>query len=135
MLSEGWSVEAGTIPVHKVLIVGGGAGGLELAVMLGRKLDRRRASVTLIDVNLSHVWKPLLHEVAAGVLDATHDEVSYAAQARWHGFRFVRGRMASLDRRRRHITLASWVGRFSGIETPSVDMPYDTLIIAVGSVG
>jgi len=51
----------------KVLVVGGGAGGLELACKLGRKWGAER--VALVDAKLFHIWKPSLHEVAAGTLD------------------------------------------------------------------
>src|SRR5690242_4992406 len=85
--------------LHRVVIVGGGAGGLELATRLGETLGRKqRASVTLVDRNLTHVWKPLLHEVASGSLDPAKDSVEYLAQARWHGFRFRVGAMDGLDR-------------------------------------
>jgi NADH dehydrogenase FAD-containing subunit len=53
-------------PRHRVVIVGGGAGGLELATRLGDTLGRRRqADITLIDCKRTHVWKPKLHEIAA----------------------------------------------------------------------
>lgn len=120
---------------HRIVIVGGGAGGLELATMLGRSLPSSQAQVTLIDSGLTHIWKPLLHEMAAGVLDADREGLSFAAQARWHRFRFVCGRMEGLDRQRRVVKLASWVGKISRIETPPAQIPYDTLVIAIGSVG
>ena len=120
---------------HRILVVGGGAGGLELATALGRKLRRPLAEVTLVDCSLTHIWKPLLHEVAAGVLDAGREALSYAAQARWNHFRFVAGRMTGLDRQRRVIKLAAWQGRTSKVETPAAEIGYDTLIVAVGSVG
>ena len=64
-----------------ILIIGGGAGGLELATQLGDKLGRRnRAQITLVDRNSTHLWKPLLHEVATGALDAGIDALSYRAQ-------------------------------------------------------
>ena len=51
-------------------MVGGGAAGLELVTRLGDRLGRRRrASVTLVEGALTHIWKPLLHEVAAGGMD------------------------------------------------------------------
>ena len=120
---------------HRIVIVGGGAGGLELATTLGRSVSRNDAEVILVDAHLSHVWKPLLHEVAAGALDAARDELSYAAQARWHGFHFICGRMEGLDRHRRQIKLAPWVGQYSGVTTPAVELAYDTLVMAVGSIG
>ena len=50
-----------------IVVVGGGAGGLELATSLGRKLGKKnKARITLVDRNRTHLWKPLLHEVATG---------------------------------------------------------------------
>ena len=72
---------------HKIVVVGGGAGGLELATQLGNQFKGSdNASVTLVDGNLTHIWKPLLHEVAAGSLNATADELNYLAQAKWNHF-------------------------------------------------
>jgi NADH:ubiquinone reductase (H+-translocating) len=121
--------------MHRVVIVGGGAGGLELATRLGKTLGRSgRAKITLVDGNLTHIWKPLLHEVAAGSLDAANDELSYLAQAKWNHFDFVYGRMAGLDRRRHVIQLAGWKGKYAPDDVPSTEVRYDTLVLAVGSV-
>ncbi len=61
----------------RIVIVGGGAGGLELATRLGKKLGRKKkAEILLIDKNQMHLWKPLLHEVATGTLDYEVDSVS-----------------------------------------------------------
>jgi len=76
-----------TTPLKKIVIVGGGAGGLELATQLGKKLGRgKKAKITLVDRNHSHLWKPLLHEVATGSLDEGVDALSYLAHARNHDF-------------------------------------------------
>jgi NADH dehydrogenase len=81
------------------VIVGGGAGGLELATRLGDSMGkRRRASVTLIDRHRSHVWKPKLHEIAAGSMDLDEHDLNYLAQAHWHHFKFRAGEMVGLDR-------------------------------------
>ena len=84
---------------HRIVIVGGGAGGLELATRLGKTLGKRgTASIMLVDANLTHIWKPLLHEVAAGSLNSSEDELNYVAQAKWNHFEFQLGRMSGLDR-------------------------------------
>src|SRR4051794_22531634 len=94
--------------LHRVVVVGGGAGGLELVTRLGDKLGRRkRADVTLIDCNRTHLWKPLLHEVAAGSMDLGVHELDYLAQAHWHHFRFRIGEMIGLDRASREVRLAA----------------------------
>src|SRR5258705_12781399 len=85
--------------MHRVLIVGGGAGGLELATRLGDTLGKReKASISLLDKNRVHVWKPHLHEVASRTLDVDVDSGEYAAHARAHHYRFRIGAKAALDR-------------------------------------
>src|SRR5438270_12273740 len=93
---------------HRIVVVGGGAGGLELATRLGDKLGRpRRAHITLVDRSRTHLWKPLLHEVAAGSMDIHAHQLDYLAQARWHRFTFMLGALAGLDRHARHIEIAA----------------------------
>lgn len=122
--------------MHEIVIVGGGAGGLELATRLGDKLGRKqRARITLIDSSPSHIWKPLLYEVAAGSLDSYAERLEYLAQGHWHGFTFRLGRMDGLDRARRQVSVAPTLDD-EGVEViPRRNFRYDTLIIAVGSVG
>ena len=120
--------------LHHIIIVGGGAGGLELATRLGRKFGKKgKAKVTMVDCELTHVWKPLLHEVAAGTLNSYEDEVSYPALAYKNHFIFRIGRMDNLDRERKEISLAPTLDK-NGIEyIPRRTYKYDTLIFAVGS--
>src|SRR5215470_13699111 len=94
--------------LHRIVVVGGGAGGLELVTRLGDKLGRReRADVSLIEKARTHLWKPLLHEVAAGSMDVSRHELDYLAQAWWHGFRYRFGEMVGLDRTKRLVHLAA----------------------------
>ena len=119
---------------HRIVIVGGGAGGLELATRLGRKFGRRgTAEVTLIDSKRTHIWKPKLHEIAAGSMDIGDHEVAYLAQAHWHGFRFRIGQMTGLDRRTREVHVAPFMDEDGKEVSPARSFPYDTLVIAVGS--
>ena len=126
---------AGIAMPHHIVIVGGGAGGLILATKLGDRLGRRgKARVTLVDCVLTHVWKPLLHEVAAGTLQAAADGLDYLVHARRHHFTFELGRMTGLDRRAREILLEP-VHDASGAEiVPAQRLGYDTLVLAVGSM-
>src|SRR5260370_10043989 len=85
--------------LHRIVVVGGGAAGLELVTRLGNRLGRRaRASVTLVESARTHLWKPLLHAVAAGSLDPGEYEVNYLAQAHWHRFRHRLGEVVRLHR-------------------------------------
>jgi NADH:ubiquinone reductase (H+-translocating) len=122
-------------PAPRIVIVGGGAGGLVLATRLGDRLGRRgRARITLVDCALTHIWKPLLHEVAAGTLSVETDGIDYFAHAPSHGFSFELGRMCGLDRARREIILDP-VSDAGGTElVPGRRLGYDLLVIAVGSV-
>ena len=88
-----------TQDLHHIIIVGGGAGGLELATKLGIKFGKKgKAQITLVDSQLTHLWKPLLHEVAAGTLNSYEDEVSYLALAHKNHFMFRLGTMDTLNR-------------------------------------
>ncbi len=119
---------------HRIVIVGGGAGGLELATRLGRKLGKSGAArIILVDANLTHIWKPLLHEVAAGSLNSSEDELNYVAQAKWNHFEFQLGRMSGLDRTSKSITLAPTLDDDGQVLMPERRITYDSLVIAVGS--
>lgn len=119
---------------HKVVIIGGGAGGLELAARLGNKLGKKnKAEVTLVDCTLTHIWKPLLHEVAAGTLNSYEDELSYLALGHKNHFKYRLGRMDALDRQKQEISLAPTLDNDGNEYIPRRTFTYDTLIFAVGS--
>ncbi len=119
---------------HRIVIVGGGAGGLPLAAALGDKLGRRGdAAITLVDRGETHVWKPLLHEVAAGRMNAAAHDVDYLAVAYWHRFRFRQGAVEGLNRARRELRLGSVDDDDGKQILPERIVPYDTLIFCVGS--
>jgi NADH dehydrogenase len=120
--------------MKKIVIVGGGAGGLELATKLGDTLGRRKeAEIHLVDTNNTHLWKPLLHEVATGSLDSGIDEVSYRAQAFNHHFKFHLGHMSDLNRDSKNIILAAMLDENNDQVLPERSLQYDNLVLAVGS--
>jgi NADH:ubiquinone reductase (H+-translocating) len=123
------------VPFHEIVIVGGGAAGLELATGLGHTLVRhKRARITLVDKARAHLWKPLLHSVAAGSLDFDEHALDYLAQAHWHDFGYRFGEVIGLDRARKQIQLAATHDE-EGVEiTPPRSLHYDTLVIAIGSI-
>jgi NADH:ubiquinone reductase (H+-translocating) len=121
--------------LHEIVIVGGGAAGLELATGLGNTLARRkRARITLVDKARAHLWKPLLHSVAAGSLDFDEHALDYLAQAHWHHFGYRFGEVDGLERTRRQIHLAATYDQDGVQITPQRWLHYDTLVIAIGSI-
>ena len=121
--------------LHHIVIVGGGAGGLELATKLGHSLGRKgKAQITLIDQSKTHVWKPLLHEIAAGSMNPERHELVYFAQAHWHHFEFRLGSMDRLNREKKEISIAPNYDEDGYEVIPRRTFNYDTLVIAVGSM-
>lgn len=116
------------------MIVGGGAGGLELATKLGNTLGKKKiAEVILIDAKKTHVWKPLLHEIAAGSLNPDKDELEYLAQAHWHHFKFRYGRVNQVDSKNKTVSIEPTYD-IDGTEIiPLRKIKYDTLVLSVGS--
>jgi NADH:ubiquinone reductase (H+-translocating) len=118
-----------------IVVVGGGAGGLELVTQLGDGMGKRgKARVTLIEKGRTHLWKPLLHAVAAGSMDPSEHELNYLAQAHWHNFQYRYGEMIGLDRAKRQVLLAATFDEEGRQITPPRAIRYDTLVIAIGSV-
>ena len=120
--------------MKKIVVVGGGAGGLELATKLGNTLGKKQhAHITLIDRNTSHLWKPLLHEIAVGTMDEGVDAVSYRGHAINNHFYFRVGTLVDIDRAHKQVVLAPMQDD-DGIEfLPSTRIDYDYLVIALGS--
>ncbi|WP_036166254.1 NAD(P)/FAD-dependent oxidoreductase [Massilia sp. 9096] len=116
----------------EIVIVGGGAGGLELACKLGRKLGPDK--VMLVDSRLYHVWKPSLHEVAAGTLDIHQEGLSYQMLAHDRGFTFVYGAMTALDAAKRTLSVGPVSAASDGEEIfPARTIGYRALVLGVGS--
>ncbi len=110
--------------LHHIVIVGGGAGGLELATSLGDSLGRKRkAVITLIDSSRTHVWS----------MDPDKHELNYLAQAHWHNFKFRLGRMNGLDRKNKEVLLEPYHDEDGFEVIPARGIPYDSLVIAIGS--
>ncbi|HVE51615.1 MAG TPA: FAD-dependent oxidoreductase, partial [Casimicrobiaceae bacterium] len=114
---------------HRVVIVGGGAGGLPLATALGtRYAGSREVKVTLVDALPTHGWKPLLHEVAAGRMDADSHGADDPALAYRRHFKFRQGRMTALDRARRVIDVEAVLDDEGEEILPRREIPYDMLV-------
>lgn len=119
---------------HQIVIVGGGAAGLELATSLGRKLGKKGlAEITLLDATSTHIWKPLLHEVAAGTLDES-EQIDYLAQAYRNHFLFRLGKMEGLNRQKKEIYVSPTFSDSGEELIPKRTFTYDTLVMSIGSV-
>jgi NADH dehydrogenase len=118
----------------QIVVVGGGAGGLELVRRLGARYGRKRHDIILVEKNRTHIWKPLLHEVAAGSLDANLDEVGYRSHCHRWGYRYFCGALESVDRAARQVILAPLVDEDGSELIGRHAIRYDYLVIAIGSV-
>lgn len=120
---------------HRIVVIGGGAGGLELVSKLGDKLGKAgKAQIVLVDRAATHLWKPLLHEVAAGSMDANAHQLEYVAQARWHHFEFQQGELLDLDRVSKTVTISALLDDERNPILPERAIEFDTLVLAIGSV-
>lgn len=124
----------GKLEMNTFVIVGGGAGGLELAVKLGRYFRKSSTKVILIDKNRTHLWKPLLHEVAAGSLDANIDGVDYLAISQKNGFHFHLGEVVGLNREEQSLQLSPLMDSEGNEILEARSIKYDKLVFALGSV-
>lgn len=102
--------------------------------MLGARFGRERCEIVLVDRNPTHIWKPLLHEVASGSLDANLDEVGYRNHAyRWH-YRFFQGSLDAVDRVRREVLIAPILDEHGQEVVSAHRIRYDYLVLAFGAV-
>lgn len=121
--------------MQKIIVVGGGAGGLELVTKLSKTLGKNKlAEVILVDRSRTHVWKPLLHEVAAGVIDKNSDGVDYPIHAARHHYDFQLGNMSHIDHANKTIHLDPLPDENGDVLLPERILKYDTLVLAIGSV-
>src|SRR5947209_4969253 len=110
---------------HRVVVVGGGFGGLQAV----HKLRRAPVEVTLIDRRNFHLFQPLTYQVATGALSP--GDIAYPLRAIFKRHRNVRVLMAEvadvdLDAREVHLRPVD------DVPAPAT-VPYDTLVVAGGS--
>ncbi|WP_028310294.1 NAD(P)/FAD-dependent oxidoreductase [Derxia gummosa] len=120
---------------YDIVIAGGGAGGLELAAALGRKLGRRLGpeKVLLVDRSLFHIWKPTLHEVAAGTLDIHQEGLNYSTLAQRNHFSFALGEVEGLDAPARTLKLKPIIDERGELVVPAREVSFTWGVLAIGS--
>lgn len=105
--------------MHRVVILGGGFGGLYAA----KALRDPGVDVTLIDRRNFHLFQPLLYQVATGSLSAGEIAAPLRSLLRsQRNTRVLLGEAASVDAVARRLTLSDGAA-----------VPYDTLIAAIGA--
>ncbi len=118
-----------------IVVIGGGAGGMELLGKIGNKLGKSgKANITLVDLSSHHIWKPLLHELAVGSLDEGLNAVDYRVHGSKNGYKFEQGALVGIDRTQRTITLAPLTDRNNNEILPQRQLSYDYLVIGIGAV-
>lgn len=118
----------------QIVVVGGGAAGLELVTRLGARYGRESHNITLVEQYRTHIWKPLLHEVAAGSLDANLDEVGYRSHCHRWGYRFFLGSIEGIERAARQVIVAPLLDVDGHELIGRHRIAFDFLVIAIGSV-
>jgi NADH:quinone reductase (non-electrogenic) len=111
--------------VHRVVVVGGGFGGLQAV----SKFRHAPVDVTIVDRRNFHLFQPLTYQVATGALSP--GEIAYPLRAifrRYENVRVVMAEVADFDLEAREVRLRP----VAGIPAPAV-LPYDTVIVAGGS--
>lgn len=117
-----------------IVVVGGGAGGLELVIGLAKQFkNNSEYNVVLVDREKTHIWKPVIHEVAAGSMYPHSEQLDYLHLANKFGFKFVLGNFVSCDEANKTIRLASKVNAENEIIIPERVISYDALVMAIGS--
>ena len=121
--------------MKNIVVVGGGAGGLEFITQLAAALKKNDdVSITLIDKLAVHMWKPLLHEVALGTLNIEQEQTHYFLHAKKHGYRFIQAELYSIDRESKTIQIKTQHRTESNeLVNHTEQQAYDVLVLALGS--
>ncbi|ORW49525.1 NADH dehydrogenase [Mycobacterium paraense] len=107
---------------HRVVIIGSGFGGLNAA----RSLKRADVDVTLISKTTTHLFQPLLYQVATGIL--SEGDVAPTTRLilrKQKNVRVLWGEVGAIDLKAKTVT-----SHLMGLQTVT---PYDSLIVAAGA--
>ncbi|MBC3767171.1 NAD(P)/FAD-dependent oxidoreductase [Neptunicella marina] len=121
--------------MKRIVVVGGGAGGFELVTQLSRYARKHKnIEVILVDKVRTHIWKPLMHEVAAGVINKSSDGVDYRMHASRHNYEFQQGTLIGVDADKQTISLQAYHDENDDLILPERQIQYDILVLGIGSV-
>ena len=112
--------------MSRIVIVGGGAAGIELSTLLA-KANHKKHEIILVEPETDHYWKPRLHEIAAGTFDRELDSVCYFTHGAINGYQHYQAAMTDINREDKMLV----VRRNDGTQAM---VKYDYLVIAVGAV-
>src|SRR5882672_1699290 len=108
---------------HRLLILGGGFGGLDVARAIGRsRAARGYWDTLLVDEENFFQFNPLLPAVAVGAVETRHIVYPLRSMARHRHIRFHKNKVMAIDLDRREVRLHN-----------SLVEPFEVLVIAVGS--
>jgi NADH:ubiquinone reductase (H+-translocating) len=117
------TTSTGTGGLHRVVVVGGGFGGLNAV----RALEHADVDVTVVDRTNHHLFQPLLYQVAAGILPPGLIAPSLRSViSKQRNARALLARVRDLDLERRVVQAEGPDGRM-------LELPYDTLVVAAGA--
>ena len=122
-----------TTTAHELLIIGGGVAGIEIASSIARQNNPKKLHVTLIDRDSAHVWKPMLHTIAAGTRDISQQQTTFIAHASQAGFNYQPGELQGIDATTQEVLLAPMHAKDGRLLIPARRVHYNSLIMAVGS--
>ena len=109
-------------PAKQIVVLGGGFGGLHLVRRLERRFHPGEVSVTVVDRHNYHLFTPLLYQVCTGELPPHAVAYPLRDATAPAGYHFLQSEVTAIDLEHKR------VGTADG------ELPYDHLVIAVGSV-
>ncbi|WMC18885.1 MAG: FAD-dependent oxidoreductase [Enterobacteriaceae bacterium PSpicST2] len=113
-----------------IVIIGGGISGLELTKLLSKKIDKKKNNIILIDKNFYHIWKPMLHKIATGYLDANINTINFLDHSHYYNYKFKLGSLININKYKKIIIFKYLNNKKEIIKK----LKYNILVLALGSI-